>query len=256
MEVFGHTRSRTARDHALLTPDTHVTSPLIGWENATAVVHISPHLGARFLQYTAHLAAGGRGTSPSAGVERFFYVLDGSVSIATHGATVSQPGNLSTGGYAFLPAECPHEFSSRSGARLLVVEKRAAPLDGLPRPEVVLGNADEIVGEPFLGDPDARLQTLLPISPEFDMAVNIFTYEPGATLPQVEVHVMEHGLMMLGGMGVYRLSDQYYPVTAGDVIWMASFCPQWFVAMGKQPASYIYYKDVHRDQACLDTIAW
>ena len=98
-----------------------------------------------------------------------------------------------------------------------------------------------------MGDEDARLQTLLPESPAFDMAVNIFTYQPGATLPQVEIHVMEHGLQMLSGMGVYRLSDSYYPVAEGDVIWMASYCPQWFVAMGKQPASYIYYKDVHRD---------
>ena len=28
---------------------------------------------------------------------------------------------------------------------------------------------------------------------------------------------------------------------------MAPYCPQWFVAMGKQPARYLYYKDVNRD---------
>ena len=28
---------------------------------------------------------------------------------------------------------------------------------------------------------------------------------------------------------------------------MAPFCPQWFVAMGKGPARYLYYKDVNRD---------
>jgi (S)-ureidoglycine aminohydrolase len=28
---------------------------------------------------------------------------------------------------------------------------------------------------------------------------------------------------------------------------MASYCPQWFVAMGKRPARYLYYKDVNRD---------
>ena len=33
----------------------------------------------------------------------------------------------------------------------------------------------------------------------------------------------------------------------GDVIWMAAYCPQWFVAMGKSPARYLYYKDVNRD---------
>jgi (S)-ureidoglycine aminohydrolase len=27
---------------------------------------------------------------------------------------------------------------------------------------------------------------------------------------------------------------------------MAPYCPQWFVAMGKVAASYIYYKDVNR----------
>jgi (S)-ureidoglycine aminohydrolase len=57
---------------------------------------------------------------------------------------------------------------------------------------------------------------------------------------------MEHGLLMLSGQGVYRLEDSWYPVAAGDVIWMAPYCPQWFVAMGKSPASYLYYKDVNR----------
>ena len=114
-------------------------------------------------------------------------------------------------------------------------------------PHVSLGREQDIAGEPFLGDPDARLKTLLPSEPACDMAVNVFTYQPGATLPQVEIHVMEHGLLMLDGAGVYRLGDDYHPVTAGDVIWMAPYCPQWFVAMGKQPARYLYYKDVHRD---------
>jgi (S)-ureidoglycine aminohydrolase len=27
---------------------------------------------------------------------------------------------------------------------------------------------------------------------------------------------------------------------------MAPYCPQWFVACGRKPASYIYYKDVNR----------
>ena len=82
--------------------------------------------------------------------------------------------------------------------------------------------------------------------PAFDMAVNIFTYRPGATLPFVEHHIMEHGLLMLAGQGVYRLENEWYPVREGDVIWMAPYCPQWFVAMGDSPASYLYYKNVNR----------
>ena len=53
-------------------------------------------------------------------------------------------------------------------------------------------------------------------------------------------------LLMLDGQGVYRLADSWYPVQQGDVIWMAPYCPQWFVAMGKGPARYLYYKDVNR----------
>ena len=32
----------------------------------------------------------------------------------------------------------------------------------------------------------------------------------------------------------------------GDFIWMAPFCPQWFGAIGTQPAKYLIYKDFNR----------
>jgi hypothetical protein len=54
----------------------------------------------------------------------------------------------------------------------------------------------------------------------FDFAVNTMVYQPGASLSMVEMHVMEHGLIMLEGGGIYRLGDSWYPVTAGDFIWM------------------------------------
>lgn len=57
---------------------------------------------------------------------------------------------------------------------------------------------------------------------------------------------MENGLKILAGQDVYRLEKKYYPVKGGDVIWMAAYCLQWFVAMSDQPASYIYYKNVNR----------
>jgi len=57
---------------------------------------------------------------------------------------------------------------------------------------------------------------------------------------------MEHGLLMLAGGGIYRLGDHWYSVTAGDFIWMAPYCPQWFGAIGKTPAKYLIYKDWNR----------
>jgi (S)-ureidoglycine aminohydrolase len=71
-------------------------------------------------------------------------------------------------------------------------------------------------------------------------------YQPGAALSMVEMHVMEHGLIMLEGGGIYRLGDSWYPVTAGDFIWMGPWCPQWFGAIGKVSAKYLIYKDWNR----------
>ena len=55
----------------------------------------------------------------------------------------------------------------------------------------------------------------MPDDPAFDFRVNTMTYQPGAALPMVEIHVMEHGLLMLEGGGIYRLGDSWYPVDGG-----------------------------------------
>jgi len=68
------------------------------------------------------------------------------------------------------------------------------------------------------------------------------TYQPGAALSMVEMHVMEHGLIMLE-VADYRLADAWYPVTAGDFHLDGPWCPQWFGAIGKLPAKYLIYKD-------------
>jgi (S)-ureidoglycine aminohydrolase len=109
-----------------------------------------------------------------------------------------------------------------------------------------VGHEDNVASVALMGDEDLQVRGLLPDSPSFDFAVNTMTYQPGAALALVEIHVMEHGLLMLEGGGIYRLGDNWYPVTAGDFIWMAPFCPQWFGALGKQPAKYLIYKDWNR----------
>jgi (S)-ureidoglycine aminohydrolase len=245
MDIFGTTRSQVRPNYALITPDTHVLSPLLGWENASACFHITPEMGARFTQFTAIMAAGSKSAVPHASVERFIYVLEGTVVVDCPPA--AKQTSLAQGGYAYFPAGTTHAISAKASAKLIVFEKVYRPLSTGGSPSTFIGHEKDVEGKPFMGDTDARLKTLLPIEAAFDLAVNIFTYQPGATLPQVEIHVMEHGLQMLSGAGVYRLGNDYYPVAAGDVIWMGSFCPQWFVAMGKQPARYIYYKDIHRD---------
>ena len=149
--------------------------------------------------------------------------------------------------FAWLPADSTYELLGEKDGQVLVFEKPYVLHPGFASPGQIIGSLKDAPTEPFLGDCDAMLATLLPINMAFDMAVNVFSYASGATLPFVETHVMEHGLYMRSGQGIYRLSDSWYPVQQGDTIWMAAYCPQWFVAMGKSSASYIYYKDIHRD---------
>jgi (S)-ureidoglycine aminohydrolase len=244
MELFGTTRSRCGRSHALIAPDSFVTSELPGWEQSQGVILIAPRMGARFAQYFATMDAGGTAGQPPPDVERLVYVLEGQLAITISG---SSERLLGPGGFVYCAPNADVELRANSPSRLNVFEKQYANRRGVRPPDSLCGDIRDVQGEPFMGDPDAVLKTLLPRDARFDLAVNVFTFQPGTTLPLVEVHVMEHGLLMLEGQGIYRLGDDWYPVKKGDVIWMAPFCPQWFVAMGKGPASYLYYKDVNRD---------
>ncbi len=235
----GHTRSVLQRDHALVAPDGHVATALPAWNGAHGVVLISPAMGAKLAQTLVFLEPGIAKYQAAPGIQAFIYVLEGELRGDAH--------PLRAGSYLYLPAENAIELRVQTASRLVVFEKRYAPLRGIETPHELIGHESDIEGQPFLGDPDATLQVLLPETPEFDLAVNIFTYQPGATLPFVETHVMEHGLLMLDGEGIYRLNQCWYPVAAGDCLWMAPFCPQWFAATGKVPSRYIYYKDVARD---------
>ncbi len=241
-DPYGTTRTSVQARHALLAPDGCVPSALPNWTGATCYVVISEALGAGFRQYRIELGFGGGGFGGTRGCEWFVYVLDGTVEAVVD----EQRVELTSGGYVYVPPGTDYRFrGAAAGASLLIFEKTYEPLPGTD-PTPVLGHEQDVPGTPFLGDPAAMLQVLLPDAPGFDLAVNIFKYAPGATLPFVETHVMEHGLLMLAGEGIYRLEDRWYPVKAGDAIWMAPYCPQWFVATGKTPASYIYYKDVNR----------
>lgn len=242
-ELFGHTRAHVAARHALITPDNHVNSVLPGVTGATSVVLINEAMGARFAQLLLTFQSGGAAHWAAGETETCGYLLAGSASVQLGG----EERRLGPGGYFFAPAgEAWQLADPEDGTKLNLFQKRYVPLAGAPAPHALFGDVREVAGGPFLGDPAAHLQVLLPDAPGWDMAVNLFTYQPGGHLPFVEIHVMEHGLVMTAGAGVYRLEDRWYPVQAGDAIWMGPYCAQWFVAMGKTPASYLYYKDVNR----------
>jgi (S)-ureidoglycine aminohydrolase len=237
---FGQTRSSHQRNHLLLTPDTFVRTTLPGMKACSAIVHIGPAMGARFTEYTAYFEAGGELGSTNA--QRFIVVIEGGVQVEAK----EKKSNLEVRGYAYFPQGLPHRIASAKPSRMIVIEKPYQALDSVEPPGLIVSSEDAVASHPLDDDPSLQVKCLLPDEMNFDCAVNTMVYQPGASLSMVEMHVMEHGLMMLEGGGIYRLGDSWYPVTAGDFIWMGPWCPQWFGAIGKVPAKYLIYKDFHR----------
>jgi len=237
---LGQTRSRHQRNHVLLTPDTFVRTALPGMKACAAIVHAGPAMGAAFTEYTAELEAGGELGQTSA--QRFLYVLEGAVAVELG----EKRHQLGPRGFAYLPSGLPHRVAAAAVSRAAVIEKHYQPLDSVAAPYPILSSEDAIAPHALNDDPGLQVRCLLPDEPSFDFAVNVMVYQPGAALSQVEMHIMEHGLIMLEGGGIYRLGDSWYPVSAGDFIWMGPWCPQWFGAIGKVPAKYLIYKDSNR----------
>jgi (S)-ureidoglycine aminohydrolase len=237
---LGETRSAQKQNHLLLTADTFVRTTLPGMTACAAIVHAGPAMGARFAQYTAEFESGGKLGETRA--QRFLYVLEGKLKLEVDG----RASQLGMGGYAYLPAGLAHRAIAAKASRVAVIEKSYQPILEAQSPGLIVSNEDAVQSEPLDGDTSLQVKHLLPDTMSFDFAVNTMVYQPGAALSMVEMHVMEHGLLMLEGGGVYRLGDSWYPVTAGDFIWMGPWCPQWFGAIGKVPAKYLIYKDWNR----------
>jgi (S)-ureidoglycine aminohydrolase len=239
---LGLTRSSRKLDHLLQTPNTFIRTPLPGAAGVEFVVHAAPQLGARFTQMTAEFAADG--TLGPAPAQRFLYVLEGELKLTAAG----REHVLAPGGFAFLPQGTPHTLRATVLSRAAVIEKPYEPIasDEEQTAQIVVGNETTIAPVALMGDEALRVRSLMPDGSAYDFAVNTMTYDPGAALSMVEIHVMEHGLLMLEGGGIYRLGDAWYPVEAGDFIWMGPYCPQWFGALGKRPAKYLIYKDWRR----------
>ncbi len=240
MHNLGQTRSSHQPNHLLLTPDTFVRTTLPGMKACSAIVHVSPALGAQFTQYTAEFEIGGElGSTPA---QRFIFVIGGKLKLEIEGKS----SELRARGYAYLPQGLRHRVKATTASRVAVIEKHYSALDSVSLPHPIVSSEDAISSHALGDDPSLQVKCLLPDDMSFDFAVNTMVYQPGAALSIVEMHVMEHGLIMLEGGGIYRLGDSWYPVTTGDFIWMGPWCPQWFGAIGKLPAKYLIYKDWNR----------
>ena len=251
MDLFGPGRSHVGRNHAFITPDSFVRSPMPGWESTECVILIAPRMGARFTQFLAHMQPGGTAGPSAPGVERVVYVLDGTLKRARRRA--SRNATLTAGGFAFAPAGIDLRLRAETGCRLNVFEKRYVSRPGMRRPA---GDRRPRAGRRGPAVP-RRSRTpgctsCCPTSRRSTSRSTSSASRPGRRCRSSRSTSWSTACSCSKGQGVYRLGESWYPVRAGDVIWMASFCPQWFVAMGKTPAAYLYYKDVNRDPLGAD----
>jgi (S)-ureidoglycine aminohydrolase len=239
-------RGTLGHGYTVVTPANHYPSRLPEFGDQPVVKLVTPRLApSRIGQYLVTLAPGGGTTRRvGAGYERFFYVLDGSLTMLTAG---SVRYTLSAGGYTYLPSDTAYELQSPEGARLLIVKRKYQGHPAHDAPAALSGHRDN---EPFAETPVAGFtrRELLPVDdPAFDFAMSLLRFEANVGLDKIEVHDEEHGLWMTEGSGLYVLNGDAHPVQAEDFIYMAPYCPQGFTAGPSGPAEYLLYKDTWRD---------
>ena len=228
-------------------------SRLPHWQGTRAWVLARPMSGfaETFSQYVVEVAPGGGSDrpEPDPGAEGALFVLEGALELDLGGERHA----LGPGGFAFLPPGQPWRARNRGGeaVRLHWIRKLYEPVDGLGAPDPVIARDAEVAPTPMPGT-DGRWATTRFVDPDdlrHDMHVTIVTFEPGASIPFEETHVMEHGLAVLEGRALYRLNRDWVEVEAGDFMWLRAFCPQACTAGGPGPFRYLLYKDVNRHAA-------
>jgi (S)-ureidoglycine aminohydrolase len=237
-------RTRVKPRYALLPLEGIPYSRLPEWPGAQVRVLAAPALGAQFVECLIDLPAGASGSHGANGqIEFFIFVLSGILTLAVDG----RAHELRAGGFALVSPASGFNATAAEPASFLLLRKRFEPAPGVSAYKALFGNQEQVKGTPFGGDPGALLQVLVPDEIPYDIAMNVFTFEVGHGLPVTETHVMEHGLYVLQGKGVYFLDDAWMEVEATDFIWMGPFCPQSYYATGPVASKYIYYKNVNRE---------
>lgn len=226
-----------------------VTTALPFWENARFWVLARPLSGfaETFSQYIVELGPDGGSDRPETDpmAETAIFVVKGELRITLSGT----PNDMTEGGFCYLPAGSDWTVQSASaGCTFHWIRKRYQAVDGLDAPDAFFANERDISPAPMPETEGAWATTRFmdPADLRHDMHVTVVTLQPGASIPFAETHVMEHGLYVLQGKGVYHLNQQWVEVEAGDFMWLRAFCPQACYAGGPEPFRYLLYKDVNR----------
>ena len=236
--TVAHSRGRRGASYHLLTPPNRYPSRLAELPGATVVKLATPRTGtARFGQYLLDLGLDA-GTRERIGLEHehFLLGLDGAPSLD------GEP--LPAGAFAYAPPG--HGLELAGPGHVIWLKRAYEPAKGHTTPDAIRGHRDEL---PSITTDSGivRRELIDPEDAAFDFNMSLLAFPPGATLGKVEVHDEEHGLYMTAGGGIYHLDGDDHEVVAGDFVYMAPYCPQYFTPAGPETAEYLLYKDVYRD---------
>jgi len=227
-----------------------VASRLPFWTGTRAWILARPLSGfaETFAQYIMEVGptGGSDRPEPEPEAEAALFVMEGALEVTLAG----NRHRLEPGGFAYIPPATDWRVQNPgdSPARFHWIRKAYEAVPGLEAPDPVIANERDIQPDP-MPHTDGKWTTTRFVDPDdlrHDMHITVVTFAPGAMLPFMETHVMEHGLYVLEGKGVYRLNDDWVEVEAGDFMWLRAFCPQACYAGGPGPFRYLLYKDVHR----------
>ncbi len=230
-----------------------VTSFLPFWDKTRLWVIARPLSGfaETFSQYIMEVSPGGGSDRPETDpqAEGVLFIVEGTATLTVAGVR----HDLTPGGYAYLPPSSGWTLHNRGEDTLRFhwIRKAYEAVEGLDHPEALILDENDIAPTPMPGT-DGKWTTTRFVDPadlRHDMHVTIVTLAPGAVIPFMETHVMEHGLYVLEGKAVYRLNSDWVEVEAGDYMWLRAFCPQACYAGGPGRFRYLLYKDVNRHMA-------
>ncbi|GAA0007540.1 hypothetical protein BRDID11002_75460 [Bradyrhizobium diazoefficiens] len=132
------------------------------------------------------------------------------------------------------PSRCP--CHPTAPARIIAVKKRYEKAEDIATPTAIIGQQQSMPMTNHTGLQGRGFKHLLPMGDlRFDFEMNLMFFQPGVCFPAVETHIMEHGLFMLEGQGLYYLGNSWHEIWVDDFIWMGSFCPQQFYPHRPEP---------------------
>jgi len=212
-------------------------------------VFITPKYGAGYTISKVIMGASGKSEEAYDNeFEHFYFVLNGSIRIQLDNIK----REVTKGEYVWIPPSISYkiESSNNSASEFLWFRRKYQniKIEDIPKP--IFGDEKAVKAIPEV-DLNPEKQLLPYTNPGFDMAFNMILVQPGAYYGLVEAHAWEHAMYILEGEGILYLNGDYHHVKEGDFIYIAPFCPEWFVAIGMEitQVRFLLYWDCNRDYA-------